>query len=172
MSDRITQAPVHRLHRLAFAIVEERVEVPTRGFALRLSCETPAEGVQELTQPPQERARWSGRHTRDGRGCRPSVQAPSVVRAVAQRERTWWSRPQRAVGDTREPAAPHQTVRAGFPHTASLDVHRANLESAGRSVAGRFHRSSPWWHRSASWDTSDHAGRRCPCLRAHQRASR
>jgi hypothetical protein len=73
---------------------------------------------------------------------------------------------------TYEPAAPHQTVRADFPHTASLDVHRASLESAGRSATGRFHRSSPCWRQSASRCTSDHAGRGRECFRAHQRATR
>src|SRR5438105_2562439 len=41
------------------------------------------------------------------------------------------------------PAAPHQTVRADLPHTASLNVHRTPLEPAGWRTGGEAHRSSP-----------------------------
>ena len=68
---------------------------------------------------------------------------------------------------------PFQTVRADFPHTASLEIHIARLEaSAGRRERGRFQRSRPRVAMSASPCTSDHAGRLLECFLAHHRAIR
>jgi hypothetical protein len=69
--------------------------------------------------------------------------------------------PGAAVRDARASSS-RQTVRADFPHTASLEVHLARLESSGRRAGGRFRGSSPCCLWSAPPCTSDHAaGRAC-----------
>jgi hypothetical protein len=60
----ITQSPVHRLHGLPLAVVEQSVEILTGGLALRLAAEAGAEPIEELAQSSQQRPRGPRRHTR------------------------------------------------------------------------------------------------------------
>jgi hypothetical protein len=66
----IAQPPMHRLHGLAFAIVEQTVDVLTRRVSLQLSAETRAEAIQILTQAPQERPCEPGGHAGSLRDAR------------------------------------------------------------------------------------------------------
>src|ERR1022692_2358102 len=77
---RIAQPAVHRLHRLALAVVEQAVEIPAPGLPLRPPAETRAETVHELPQPSEQRPRRVRcRHARQRTDFRGSVQAPSLV---------------------------------------------------------------------------------------------
>ena len=61
---RIAQAPVHGLHRLPLAVVEQAVDVLGRGLALRLPAEARAEPVEELAQSSQQCPCGPRRHAR------------------------------------------------------------------------------------------------------------
>ncbi len=67
---------------------------------------------------------------------------------------------------------PPQTVRADFPHTASLEVHVARLESAVRSDGWEYQGSSPCFRWRTPPSTRDHAGCFSVSLRFHHRAMR
>ena len=55
ITTRVAQPAMHRLHGLALAVVEERVEILARRFPLGTPAETRAEPVHELAQPSEER---------------------------------------------------------------------------------------------------------------------
>ena len=64
---RITQAPMHRLHGLPLAVVEQAVQILTGGVALRLPAEAGAEPIEVLAQASQQRPRGPRRHARSVR---------------------------------------------------------------------------------------------------------
>jgi hypothetical protein len=74
VADRIAQPPMHGLHRLPLAVVEEGFEILTGRLALRASGEAARELVGKLAEPSQERAsRWLG-HARQRTQLSSSVQ--------------------------------------------------------------------------------------------------
>jgi hypothetical protein len=71
---------MHRLHGLALALVEETVDVLTRGLSLRLSTEARAEAIQVLAQSPQQRPRGPRGHARSVADSRPKYKCDLSVR--------------------------------------------------------------------------------------------
>jgi hypothetical protein len=72
---------MHSLHGLSLAIVEETVDVPTRGLSLRLSTEARAEAIQVLAQSPQQRPRGPRGHARSVPDSRTKYKRDLSVRA-------------------------------------------------------------------------------------------
>lgn len=70
----IAQPAMHRLHRLALAVVEQPAHIPTRIRALRASSKAAGELIEKRAEPFQQRARrWIG-HASEHRKFRRSVQ--------------------------------------------------------------------------------------------------
>jgi len=84
---RIAQAPVHRLHRLPLAVVEEPVDVLRRGLTLRLPAETRAEPVEEQAQSSQQCPCGPRRHARSVQDLRKKYKSLDQA-AIASREST------------------------------------------------------------------------------------
>ena len=84
---RITQASVHRLHRLPLAVVEQPVDVLRRGLALRLAAEARAEPVEEQAQSPQQCPCGPRRHARSVQDLRKKYKSLDRA-ALANREST------------------------------------------------------------------------------------
>ena len=61
---RSAQPPMHGLHRLPLAVIEQPVEILTGGLALRLAAEAGTEPIQELPQASQQFPGGSRRHAR------------------------------------------------------------------------------------------------------------
>lgn len=57
VADGISEASVHSLHGLPFAVTEQPFEVLTRGDALRVSRETVRKAIGNLAKSSQRRAR-------------------------------------------------------------------------------------------------------------------
>ncbi len=55
---------MHRRHGLPLAVVQQPVEVLTRGSPLRLAAEARAEAVEKLAQASQQRTRRASGHAR------------------------------------------------------------------------------------------------------------
>jgi hypothetical protein len=69
---------VHRLHRLALAVVDEAGQVPTRRIALDTSPETAGELVGELSEALQDRAGPVLVHERNRRELASFVQVRNI----------------------------------------------------------------------------------------------
>jgi hypothetical protein len=61
---RIAQTPVHRLHRLPLAVVEQPVDVLRGDLTLRLPAEARAEPIEKQAQSPQQCPCGPRRHAR------------------------------------------------------------------------------------------------------------
>ncbi len=58
----IAQSPMHRLHGLPLAVIEQPIEIAARGIPLRLAAEARAELIEVLPQALQQRPRGPRRH--------------------------------------------------------------------------------------------------------------
>jgi hypothetical protein len=81
---RITQVPVHGLHRLSLAVVEQAFDVLTGRRPLRAAAEAAAERIQERAQAREEHAGRGVIHATQRRDFARSVQAPTRDQAVRE----------------------------------------------------------------------------------------
>ena len=62
----VAQPPVHRLHRLSLAVVQQSLQVPAGVGAVRTATETAGELIEKRAEPRQDGARPGFGHASEG----------------------------------------------------------------------------------------------------------